>query len=339
MQKNNNSTKITIIIPTYQRPHLLKKAIQSALNQTWKDLQVLVCDNASKDKTEQIVLELAKTDSRLHYVCHPKNIGMLANYAFGLRSVQTDFFSFLSDDDLLLPCFCQTAMEGFTQFSEIGFFAASSVSVSKESGVICAPLEMWKREGVYAPQEGLLEMIGKYPIPTTVMYRREIISKVQIDVENPLAWDCDFLIQLASLFPFAISKKLCGIFIHHSDSYSGNQSLVSYVQSIKRLILRVYGCSHIDDNTKRMIANKLEQSIYHNSYIKMVSDPAKRQFKNIRDVYRCFFLHFPQKKPIFRLGFFIALHYMYFFFSLIKKNRPSITPNWSGYEEYSQILD
>src|SRR5476649_2744950 len=74
--------QITTIIPTFQRPKYLKKALQSVLSQTYSNFQVWVCDNASGDETASIVAEFSKKDPRVHYFCHEKNIGMLANYQF-----------------------------------------------------------------------------------------------------------------------------------------------------------------------------------------------------------------------------------------------------------------
>ena len=52
-------------------------------------------------------------DPRISYSCHPSNVGGGANFLFGMRSVDTPYFSFLSDDDVLLPHFFETALVGF----------------------------------------------------------------------------------------------------------------------------------------------------------------------------------------------------------------------------------
>ena len=93
------SPKITCIIPTYQRPDLLKRAINSVLNQTYADFQICIYDNASGDETANTVAAFKKKDTRIHYTLHEKNIGMMANYQLAISKVNTPFFCILSDDD------------------------------------------------------------------------------------------------------------------------------------------------------------------------------------------------------------------------------------------------
>lgn len=84
---------ITTIIPTYRRSQQLKQAIHSVLEQTYPHFQVCVYDNASGDDTASVVTEMAKADPRIKYFCHKENIGAFNNFQFGLKRVETPFFS------------------------------------------------------------------------------------------------------------------------------------------------------------------------------------------------------------------------------------------------------
>ena len=72
--------QITTVIPTYRRPKLLRRAIESVLAQTYPHLTVTVFDNASGDETEEVVGELARRNPRVRYHCHPETIGASANF-------------------------------------------------------------------------------------------------------------------------------------------------------------------------------------------------------------------------------------------------------------------
>ena len=78
---SETTPQITTIIPTYRRPHLLRRAIQGVLNQTYSDFQVCVYDNASGDETAQVVAEFAARDNRVKYHCHSQNIGAFLSAA------------------------------------------------------------------------------------------------------------------------------------------------------------------------------------------------------------------------------------------------------------------
>lgn len=264
-----NYPLITIFIPTYKRPHLLKKTLKSALEQTYKDLCILVCDNASDDETPQVIAEFMQQDSRILYVRHEKNRGMLGNYIFGISQIKTEFFVIVSDDDILLPHFCETALKGFSEFPDIAFFAASTLMATKQSGIFRVPLEKWPREGLFSSEEGLPLMIGKYPVPITVLIRTKALSNVAIDIENPVAWDCDLLIQLAGQFPFMISKKPCGIYVSHPHSFSGVLTFEKSLESILKLIKRVQGFPWLKNSIKAKTVSQLKKDFIKTALIQI----------------------------------------------------------------------
>ena len=93
---------ISVLIPTYNRAEMLKKCIESVQRQTYNNIEIVVSDNASTDKTETSVKKLQREDSKIRYYKNPKNIGMtdnikklVFNYANG------EYAIILSDDDEL----------------------------------------------------------------------------------------------------------------------------------------------------------------------------------------------------------------------------------------------
>src|ERR1019366_5330812 len=74
---------VTTVIPTFRRPRVLKGAIESVLAQTFADFEVNVYDDASGDDTATVVQSISSRDPRVHYFCHPKRLGMMANFGYG----------------------------------------------------------------------------------------------------------------------------------------------------------------------------------------------------------------------------------------------------------------
>jgi len=247
--------KITTIITTYRRPHLLKKAIESVLSQTYPDFQVCICDNASNDETSEIAKDFIKIDKRVKYFCHEANIGMLANYQFGLSLINTEFFSFLSDDDVLLPHFYETALQEFKKYPEAGLVAGSTIIRTEKGEIIRVPLSSWKREGKFDPPEGVLEMVGKYPVPTSVLFRKKATESIVIDSENPTFWDCDYLLKIASSFPIVISKKPCALFRVHPSSYSNRQQLTVQEDAFFKLINNIRNNKNLSVENSKLTEN------------------------------------------------------------------------------------
>jgi len=227
---------ITAIIPTYRRPRLLKRSIESVLRQTYPHLQVCVYDNASGDETSQIVADLVKKDSRVKYHCHAKNIGAFNNFTYGMEKVNTPFFSFLSDDDLLLPNFYEVAMYGFNKFPDSMFSAASTIAMTENREVLDVSLLSWSREGYFKPPAGMFEMAHGCPAWTSILFRRETIEEVGLLDEDLMgSADYDFQLRIAIRFPVVITKKPCAIFLNHESSASGKGNLIHFWPGWKKL--------------------------------------------------------------------------------------------------------
>jgi glycosyltransferase involved in cell wall biosynthesis len=213
--------QITTIIPTYRRPKLLRRAIQSVLNQTYPHFEVRIYDNASGDETAEVVAEFAKKDPRIKYYCHSSNIGATANFNFGLKRVGTPYFSFLSDDDVLLPNFYETTLAGFAKHPGAIFSAGEVIEMTISGEVLKAPLHSWSREGYFTPPEGLIEMIRiKPPILTGVLLSRKVVEEFgEFDLDLDIN-DYNLELQLAARFPFVVSRELCAIFVLQPSSLS-----------------------------------------------------------------------------------------------------------------------
>lgn len=125
-QQSGQLPFITIIIPTYNRAQFLKQTIESALQQDYNNLEVLVCDNASIDNTSEIVAEYLN-DSRFKYYKNQSNIGMVNNWKKALYEyAKGDYFVILSDDDYFIDfCYISKAIKLIMEYDNIMLVYAS----------------------------------------------------------------------------------------------------------------------------------------------------------------------------------------------------------------------
>lgn len=96
-------SRVSIVIPTYNRAALLQKTLDSALRQTYRDIEVIVIDNASEDETPEVMAGYRERDPRVKYIRKPVNKGMVDSYNMGYRLSAGEFVRFLDSDDLLVP--------------------------------------------------------------------------------------------------------------------------------------------------------------------------------------------------------------------------------------------
>jgi glycosyltransferase involved in cell wall biosynthesis len=91
---------VSVIIPTHNRADLLLRSIQSVLAQTWRDLELIVVDDASTDHTQQVLASI--TDPRLRHIRHEQSRHASGARNSGLRAARGQFIAFQDDDDIWL---------------------------------------------------------------------------------------------------------------------------------------------------------------------------------------------------------------------------------------------
>ena len=101
--------KVSVIIPTYNRASLLQEAIDSVLNQTYTNWEVIIVDDASEDNTEKVVKAIS--DSRVHYIRHSQNKGGADARNTGIDNSQGDYVAFLDSDDIWEPTKLETQLD------------------------------------------------------------------------------------------------------------------------------------------------------------------------------------------------------------------------------------
>ncbi len=97
----NQQTAVSVIIPTYNRAHLIKRSIKSVLCQTYRDFELIVVDDHSTDNTREVVTGFH--DHRIRYILHEKNLGNAAARNTGIKNARTEHIAFQDDDDEWSP--------------------------------------------------------------------------------------------------------------------------------------------------------------------------------------------------------------------------------------------
>jgi glycosyltransferase involved in cell wall biosynthesis len=126
--------RVTVFVPTYNRADLLPASIESVLGQTYRDLALVVSDNASTDATADVVARF--DDPRLEYVRQPENVGLLGNYDWCLRNVETELALILADDDLAYPELLERAVRVLDERPRVGAVHTAFDLIGPDGGVL-----------------------------------------------------------------------------------------------------------------------------------------------------------------------------------------------------------
>jgi glycosyltransferase involved in cell wall biosynthesis len=216
---NNSEPLVTVIMCTYRRPRLLRRVINSVLNQTYPHFKLCIYDDASGDETPEVVAEFVKKDARVVYQCHEKNLGVFYNQLYGIDRVETPFFALCADDDVFLPQHLEFAMQGFQQHPQAGVVCNQTICI--DAGRVMQVSMLGCRPGLYNSIEGVKLLLSNGSVLITYgVMRTQIFSQgVSLDPDTGLLLDWDFSFQVAAQFPIVLTQKLGIIFVPHACSY------------------------------------------------------------------------------------------------------------------------
>ncbi|MEO2047111.1 MAG: glycosyltransferase family 2 protein [Pirellulales bacterium] len=178
--------RVSIGLPVYNGEQYLVQALESLLGQTFENIEVVVCDNASNDATEQICRDMAKSDSRLRYVRNDTNIGGFPNHNRVFQLSQGELFMWAGYDDLRHQDYVARCVEVLDNRPE----CAICYSQTQEIDAQGAPLtdrEAILNTGDSSPAKRFHDLIGMdHQIePIYGIIRSDILRKTKLEQSFP----------------------------------------------------------------------------------------------------------------------------------------------------------
>lgn len=190
------SPLVSVIIPTFNRRHLIGRALESVLRQTYPNWECLVVDDASTDDTEGVVRSFG--DPRILYLRHDSNRGGSAARNTGIEEARGDYLAFLDSDDEWLPSKLQRQIDVFISQGD-----------TQLGAVLCGRILV--TQNVQRPHPGpqlgeevfrtvLTVGLGGLGTSGFVIHNRVIKAGIRFDESFPACQDRDFMTQIANKF-------------------------------------------------------------------------------------------------------------------------------------------
>jgi glycosyltransferase involved in cell wall biosynthesis len=123
---------VSVVIPTYNRARLLERAVNSVLNQTYRDIELIVVDDASADDTAGVIGGFR--DKRIRYMRHPSNRGAPAARNTGISNARGRYIGLLDDDDQWYPEKLEKQVSKFSEVSDAVGLIYSGYEVRDNEG-------------------------------------------------------------------------------------------------------------------------------------------------------------------------------------------------------------
>lgn len=185
-----NNPLVSIMIPVFNRETLIRDTVQSAIDQTYQNVEVVVVDNASTDKTWEIVQELANYDSRIRGFRNPTNVGPVRNWRSCLDRAKGELANFLWSDDLLHPRFLEKTVP-YLQDETVGL-AYSAAKIFEEDLKNGRDVFLKDCSGLFPAAEFINDsLLGNGPVSPgcAVMRLNDLRSKLVDRIPNRLGTD------------------------------------------------------------------------------------------------------------------------------------------------------
>ncbi len=186
---------VSVITPTYNRPEYLKQALQSALSQTYRNIEIIVSDNCSDENPQAIVDSFA--DSRIRFSRNEKNLGMFANTIKAFKMARGKYVGSLLDDDMWEQNFLEKLVPPLEASSDLALAFCDHYIIQADGKIDRAATEecsnFYKRknlaEGTYQPFFKLSLIDKSVSTATAAVIRRDAVDWDSIPPEVEGSWD------------------------------------------------------------------------------------------------------------------------------------------------------
>lgn len=228
------SPTVSVIIPTYNRAHLIGRSIASVLNQTYQDFEIIVIDDGSSDNTEQLILNFG--NEKIRYIRHEKNKGQPAARNAGIKAARGNYIAFHDSDDECLPEKLEKVMKVFeTAPPSIGVVYSGFYKITGDNITYMPTSWVTEKEGNIHQQ--LLR--GSCVWAGNMITRKECLEKVgMFDESLPALEDWELTIRISKHYEFKFIEEPLIIVYYTLDSVTANQD--AYINAFKIIIEKHY---------------------------------------------------------------------------------------------------
>lgn len=236
---------ISIIIPTYNRAHLIGETLDSIIAQTYKNWECIVVDDGSSDETDQVLKTYCEKDSRFKYFHRPKEHLSGGNGArnYGLKKSKGVYIQWFDSDDLMKIKYLE---------SQITSIAKNSSDITICEFEIFNNTTIKKFELTNFNERNLLKdfILKKIKLCLPVlMFKRELVINIFFDENQRKAQDLDFIYDILTLFPnlkVSFNKIILCSFRLHNQRISADyknfnkKMLLSSIKVKEKILLNEY---------------------------------------------------------------------------------------------------
>lgn len=223
-----NSPKISIVLPVYNREKLLPKAIESCLNQIFKDFELIIIDDCSKDESFKIAIKYAEQDARIKVIRNETNKKLPASLNIAFKEARGQYYTWTSDDNFFHENALEKMHEVLDKTHDIGL-VYTDYTLINEQGKVGARL--YQEPPEFLP---IRDCVG-----ACFLYRADLAKQIGGYNENmPLVDDYEYWLQLGLVTKFVHLPESLYFYRVHDQSLTSERK--AEAQKAKRVLKDLY---------------------------------------------------------------------------------------------------
>ncbi|MBW2251581.1 MAG: glycosyltransferase family 2 protein [Deltaproteobacteria bacterium] len=209
--------KISVIVPTFNRADLLPKTVNSVLQQSFSNFELIIVNDGSPDHTDDVIAEYK--DSRINYI-KQKNKGLAGARNTGIENARGSYITWLDDDDQYLPDHLEIMYDAMEDAGEGYGFAYTSADIVDESGALVTS----SKDSQLCLSGDILEytFFNYHIIASSMFVRREFFKELRFDPQLRQAEDLDFALHILTKTKALFVKKSKIIYLQTPGSLGKN---------------------------------------------------------------------------------------------------------------------
>ena len=208
--------KISIVMASYNYAPIIGEAIESVINQTYKDWELIIVDDGSADNSVEVIKKYL-SDNRIKLYINEKNLGLAKTVRKGIQYSTSDWIAFLESDDKFYPNALEEKVKAISTGADIIFSDLELFGDKERAAQFQKHFEDLNRFTVNLEESGFIDDFAKIlpkinVIPTfsVVMTKKELLEKCDFNPLCKSALDYYLWAQLANYKIYYINEKQIG---------------------------------------------------------------------------------------------------------------------------------
>lgn len=189
---------ISIILPTYNNEKTIFYSIQSILNQSYRNFELIIVNDFSTDKTKQIIRSF--NDSRIIYLENEKNIGTTNSVLRGIEKSEGDYIARMDGDDIAIPARLKTQLDYLEENPHIDLVASNIILFTNNKVIGCSKLKLYNSNNINFYMRTI-----SLPHPSWLA-KAQFFKHYKYNTNFSVSQDQDLLLRANSFCQFALLK-------------------------------------------------------------------------------------------------------------------------------------